>query len=160
MDGRIIFGQWMKNLRIGFYQNLLLFFFGGGGEFNRKVLTQNVFLQIGQVSSQVQLKALNVVTIGNWLIAKDSTLLSWMISFLIWIRANKKRTLMKILRTCQLYNNGRFSPIWWQLSASEIRNKSSVWRFSREINSANEANKQQRQDFFSNCTSFLFFYVM
>ena len=36
MDGRIIFGQWMKNLRIGFYQNLLLSFFLGGRGIQQK----------------------------------------------------------------------------------------------------------------------------
>ena len=62
-------------------------------------------------------------------------------SHLNWCKY-KKKTFMK--RTCQLYNNGRFSPGWWQFSASS--GKTNNWQM-RKI--------KQRRDFFSNCTSFL-----
>ena len=63
-------------------------------------------------------------------------------SYLNWCKY-KKKTFMK--RTCQLYNNGRFSPIRWQFSASSSC-KTNNWQM-RKI--------KQRRDFFSNCTSFL-----
>ena len=82
-------------------------------------------------------------SIGNWLIGKGPTYiyLGDKSSYLNWCKY-KKKTFMK--RTCQLYNNGRFSPGWWQFSASS--GKTNNWQM-RKI--------KQRRDFFSNCTSFL-----
>lgn len=117
-----------KKLKIGFYQNLWIFFEKKGGT---ECFSSN------WVKFMRGFKCCDNWKMIDW---ERLDLLTWMIKVLLWIGANY---FMK--RTCQLYNNGRFSPIWWQLSASSETN---IGKWGK------------RRDFFSNCTSFLFFYVM
>jgi hypothetical protein len=45
MDGRIIFGQWRKNLKIGFYQNI---FFTLGNISKEKADAECFFFRLGR----------------------------------------------------------------------------------------------------------------
>lgn len=93
MDGRIIFGQWMKNLEIK-----ICFTFGKF--FKRKSWRRMILFNLGRFRVKSNEKSLKW---DNWeLIEIKKGLACWMDDICIWIGANEKRTFMKILRTCQL----------------------------------------------------------